>query len=158
MHCSYQWPRLFPMSTKMWGFFLDITSSCCSGGSVVAVVPSVVDVFKFSLTFYLFAAYEYVVLKTCLLLMNRHSWKRVYIFRVNAYRRRRDGQEAGVPGGGGAVADITDYNPKCIGEALWRLPMDYDVSVKGSDAPADRSSPRTQPMRLSPPPCSVWFS
>jgi hypothetical protein len=70
-----------------------------------------------------------------------------------------EGREAGVPGGGGAVEDIIGDIHKCIGEALWWLLMDYDVSIKGSDAPADCSSPRTRvPIRLSPPSFSVWFS
>jgi hypothetical protein len=51
-----------------------------------------------------------------------------------------EGHEAGVPGGGGAVDDIIGDIHKCIGEALLRLLMDYDVSVKGRDGHADCSS------------------
>jgi hypothetical protein len=40
-----------------------------------------------------------------------------------------EGREAGVPGGGDAVEDIIGDIHKCIGEALWWLVMDYDVSI-----------------------------
>jgi hypothetical protein len=40
------------------------------------------------------------------------------------------------------VADIIGDTHRFTGEALRWVPMDYDVSVMSSDAPADRSSAR----------------
>jgi hypothetical protein len=68
--------------------------------------------------------------------MNRQCWKLVYISGWKHIGGGAEGRKAGVSGG--VVADVIGDIRKCIGEVLWWLPMDYYISVKGSDTPADR--------------------
>jgi hypothetical protein len=106
-----------------------------SFAAVVVWTECLIDLLKFAI-FY------------CLLLMNRLCWKLVYIFRLKAYRRRSWRARSKGTGRRREARWRTSLatSTKCIGEALWWLPMDYDVLyIKGSTALADHSSPRPSP-------------
>lgn len=59
---------------------------------------------------------------------------------------------------GGTLADIIGDIHTWSWEALWLLPIDYEVSVKSSATPGSCSYPRPSPTRLPSPPFSVWFT
>jgi hypothetical protein len=70
------------------------------------------------------------------------NWKLVYIFRLKAYWRRIRSRCTRRSRCGDGRHWQHPYIHKCTGEAIRWLTMDYTVSVKGSDAPPDRSSPK----------------